>query len=406
MQPECNFLLQSGWASLKRLIFIGEIFSMTRRLLFLVSEDAYFVLHRLPMAKAAQRAGFEVHVATHVTRHGSTIEAQGFVLHPMQLVRGSLSPLDLAGDVRRVHALYRQLRPDVAHHVSLQAVLTGAIAALGVPLACLNGFTGLGYVYASRDFKAWLVRAVLRLVFPWLMRRKRSLVLVENADDRRALMRGGIPGDRITVCRGSGIDIDRFTPLPEPAGPVTVAFVGRIIGIKGVRDLVAAQRVLAARGRAVEVLLAGSADPANPSAIPVAEIEAWSRGGDLHWLRHVEDVREVWARAHVAVLPSRGGEGVPLALLEAAACGRPLIATDVPGCRDIVRDGATGLLVPAADPCALADAIDRLAGDRDLRRRLGAGARDLAVAEFSSVDIGREVVALYEGLLPSIAARP
>jgi len=191
-------------------------------------------------------------------------------------------------------------------------------------------------------------------------------------------------------------------PTPEPSGPITVAFVGRLLASKGIRTLVAAHELLVQRGRDIELLIAGLPDPANPTSIPPQEIEAWTRQPNVKHLGFVEDTGALWARAHIAVLPSHR-EGLPLSLLEAAACGRPLVATDVPGCRDIARADLNALLVPVEDPEALADAIDRLARDPQLRRKFGRAGRELVEQNFSSKRIGRDVIALYQRLLAQTA---
>jgi glycosyltransferase involved in cell wall biosynthesis len=197
---------------------------------------------------------------------------------------------------------------------------------------------------------------------------------------------------------GSGVDVDALTPQPEPAGPITIAFVGRLVESKGIRALIAAHERLSERGRDIQLLIAGLPDPANRTSISAQEIEAWCRRPNINHLGFVEDIGELWRRAHIAVLPSHR-EGVPLSLLEAAACGRPLVATDVPGCRDIARAGVNALLVPLDDSQALADAIDRLALDGELRRKFGQASRALVEREFSSARIGRDVVSLYRCLL-------
>jgi glycosyltransferase involved in cell wall biosynthesis len=223
-------------------------------------------------------------------------------------------------------------------------------------------------------------------------------VLVQNPHDRAAIERLGIDAERIALIPGSGVDLRAMKPLAEPEKPITVAFVGRLVESKGIRTLLSAHERLGRRGRDVRLLIAGSADPANPGSIAPEEIEAWSRRPNVRHLGYVEDVPALWASAHVAVLPSHR-EGMPLSLLEAAACGRPLIATDVPGCREIARAGLNALLVPREDADALADAIDRLAGDRELRRKFGAASRELVEKEFSSARIGRDLIDLYRRLL-------
>jgi mannose/cellobiose epimerase-like protein (N-acyl-D-glucosamine 2-epimerase family)/glycosyltransferase involved in cell wall biosynthesis len=370
----------------------------TPSVIYLVTEDWYFMSHRLPMARAAREAGFEVHVATRVDRHGAAIEAEGFHLHPISWRRGSLDPRDLVRVVREVRRLYRSLKPDLAHHVALPATVVGSLAATGLPVICLNAMTGLGTMFISDSAKVRLARAVLTLTLRRLLNRSRSAVLVQNLDDRAVIEGLGIDAGRIALIAGSGVDIDQLTPAPEPPSPLTVAFVGRLVESKGIRTLVEAHRRLAERGRDIRLKIAGTPDPANPTSIPPQEIEAWTRHANVAHLGFVKDIAGLWASAHIAVLPSHR-EGMPLSLLEAAACGRPLIATDVPGCRDIARSGVNAFLVPLDDTEALADAIDRLAGDAALRRRFGQASRELVENEFSSTRIGRDLVDLYRRLL-------
>jgi len=350
------------------------------------------------MARAARNAGFEVHVATRVDRHGTAIEAEGFHLHPISWRRGSLDPRDLVRVVREVRKLYHGLKPDLAHHVALPATVVGSLAATGLPVVCLNAMTGLGTMFTNDTAKVRMARPVVRLALRGLLNRPRAAVLVQNLDDRAVIERLGVNGARIALIAGSGVDTDAMVPLSEPADPVTLAFVGRLVESKGIRTLLAAHQRLGQRGRDIRLLIAGLPDPANPTSIPPQEIEAWSRRPNVKVLGFVEDIAGLWARAHIAVLPSYR-EGLPLSLLEAAACGRPLVATDVPGCREIARPGVNAFLVPLDDTEALANAIDHLALDPQLRREFGKGGRELVELKFSSERIGRDVVTLYRRLL-------
>lgn len=373
-------------------------------LIYLVTEDWYFLSHRLPMALAAQRAGYDVHVATHVNGKGSEIERHGFTLHPLRWRRGSMNPLDLVSIVREIRALYRDRKPVLVHHVALQPSVIGSLAAAGLPMVRVNALAGLGFGFTSRSAKATLIRPVLAALLRWALRNPLAAVLVQNPDDGEAIEKLGIASERIFRIPGSGVDADKLTPLPEPSGPVTVAFVGRLLDDKGIRTLVAAQELLAKEGAALRLVIAGDGDPANPGSIPAAEIAQWKQKLDIEILGHVADVRAVWQRAHIAVLPSRR-EGLPKSLLEAAAYGRPIVATDVPGCREIARDGVNALLVPVDDPRALADALRTLASDADLRRRYGEAGRRLVEDEFASEKIGDQIVALYDRLLDRLLPR-
>ena len=376
---------------------------MTQKILYLVSEDWYFVSHRLPMARAARNAGYEVHVATRVGNCAGQIESEGFRLHPIQWRRGSMNPFRFLRAVMETRRLYRKIRPELVHNVALVPTAIGSAAALGLPLTRLNALAGLGYVFTSATAKARAARWIANPLLGWLLKRPNTAVLVQNLDDRSMVTQLGVPMEHIALIPGSGVDVDVLTPLPEPDGPFTIGFVGRLLDDKGVRTLVRAHEMLMERGLTVRTLLAGAPDPSNPASIPDHVLAGWRKRANLVLLGHVDDVRTVWAQAHVGILPSRR-EGLPKSLLEAAACGRPLIATDVPGCREIARQGVNALLVPADDPAALANAIETLMQDRDLRLRFGHASRQLVVNEFSSARIGSEIVALYARLLAGAPA--
>jgi len=367
-------------------------------LLYLVTEDWYFLSHRLPMASMAQRAGYEVHVATHVNGAGVEIEKHGFVLHPLAWRRGSMNPLDLVSIIRQVRALYRKLTPDLVHHVALQPSIIGSLAALGCPMRRLNALAGLGFGFTSRSLKATMIRPVLSLLLRRILNDPRAAALVQNPDDRAALDALGVARDRIFLIPGSGVDTDKLRPLPEPEGPVTAAFVGRLLDDKGIRTLVAAHDLLRMQGKPVRLLVAGDGDPANPASIPASEVAQWAQKPGVEILGHVADIAAIWRQAHIAVLPSRR-EGLPKSLLEAASCGRPIVATDVPGCREIARNDVNAILVPPDDAPALAAALRRLADDVELRHRFGAAGRQMVETEFSSDRIGAQTVALYDRLL-------
>lgn len=369
-----------------------------RRLLYLVTEDWYFLSHRLPMARAALAAGFEVQVATRVVDGGKAIEAEGFSLHPLSWRRGSTNPLDFLRAIKEVRRTYRTVAPDLVHMVALWPAIVGSIAALGLPLKRVTALTGLGYAFTSASPKAVMLRTLLRPLLRVLLSGPSSTVLVQNPDDYALMTSLGIAPSHLVLIPGSGVDTDRLLPLPEPEGPITMAYAGRLLDDKGLRTLVAAQALLTARGENVRLLIAGDADPANPASIPQQEIEAWRRQPGVEVLGHVADIRTLWARAHIAVLGSRR-EGLPKSLLEAAACGRAIVATDVPGCRQIARADVNALLVPPDDARALADAVARLAHDATLRARFGAASRALAENEFATDKIAPAVVALYRKIL-------
>ncbi len=371
------------------------------QLLYVTAEDWAFLSHRLPMARAARDAGFDVHVATRVQNGRAAIEAEGFTLHAIPFARGSLSPLATLTTLAALRRVNSDVAPDVTHHVALQSTVLGLVATLGRRTACVNAFIGLGYAFTSASAKARALRLAIGVVLRPLVNRDRSIALVQNGDDMAALMSLGIPKSRIALISGSGVDISRFKPLPEPPPPLTFGFVGRLLDDKGVRTLVEAFRLLRRRGSDARLLIAGTPDPANPASVTEVEAQSWNKEPGITWLGHVGDIAGLWARVHVAVLPSRR-EGLPLSLMEAAACGRAMIASDVPGCREVVIHGQTGLLFPVDDASTLAAAMEQLVGAADLRVSYARAARKLAVEKFASDLIGQQTVGLYRQLL----ARP
>lgn len=377
---------------------------LTGRLLFVVTEDWAFLRHRLPMAMAAVAGGFEVAVATRVSRHGDAIREHGIQVYHTPLDRAGLSPLRDIRYLLRLVAVLRAFRPGLIHNVASKPILYGTMAArLAAPGArIINAFTGLGILFTegARTGRAKIIGGVLLAALRVLCRGRRVTMLVQNSDDRAFLAERGIGGGaRTALIPGSGVDTDAFRPTPEPgAGPVRALFVGRLLWTKGLGELAAAARILKDRGRDIRFVLVGAPDPGNPTSVSAADIEAWVRDGLVEWQGERSDIAACWAGAHIAVLPS-WREGMPKSLLEAAACGRPMVATDVPGCRDLVRSGETGLLVPRGDAAALADAVDALAADPARRTAMGANARRDAETRFSAGIIGQQTQALYRNTL-------
>jgi glycosyltransferase involved in cell wall biosynthesis len=368
-----------------------------RRILYLVNEDFAFLLNRLPMARAARKAGFEVHVATRVEKGADAIKAEGFILHPIPLRRGGISPLAAVAAIIALRRVERQIEPHIAHHSGLQCCVYGSIAAIDGNFPLVNALTGLGYVFTSLTLRTRVLRKALRWLLPLLFNRQGSAVLVQNPDDRSALEALGIDPKRIVLIPGSGVDTDALQPLPEPEDPITFGFAGRLLTDKGIRALVAAHGIVRGQGHDVNMIIAGNPDPANPASVSLEEVQDWSRRPGITWLGHIDDIASLWRKCHFAVLPSHR-EGLPGSLLEAAACGRSMIATDAPGCREIVIEDQTGLLVPIEDAPALALAITKLATSPELRTRYGKAARELVESKLSARIIGDSIVRLYDQL--------
>ena len=366
-------------------------------IIFLCTEDWYFWSHRMPVARAARDAGLRVIVATRVQSHGQRILAEGFDLRPLAWRRKGDG---LIGGLRALYAivrLYREERPDLVHHIALKAVVFGSIAAwfADVPRQ-INAIAGLGFIFVAPSPRAWMLKTLLLFVLKLFVCQRGSRVLTQNPDDAEELVRRGIvPRNRMSIIRGSGIDAAAFRPLPEPPGPVVIAMVSRMLRYKGVEILAEAARLLQQRNVGARILLVGPLDPDSPASLLESEIRRLMTPGVIEWLGPTEDVLSVWKTAHIAVFPSQYREGVPLALLEAAACGRPIVSTNTPGCREVVQDGVNGILVPRSDSRALADALERLALDKELRVRMGREGRLRVERFFTKELIVRQTLDLY-----------
>jgi glycosyltransferase involved in cell wall biosynthesis len=367
-------------------------------LAFLVSEDWYFLSHRLRLAEAAIARGYRVVLLTRVGRDVEPIRRAGIEIVAFDQSRSGMNPLAELCTLLRLNWAYRRLRPDAVFHVALKPVLLGSAAArLGVRRAVrFNTLGGLGFAFGGdhRGLRPlrWLIGRALRLLL------RGDDVIVQNGLDRALLVdTAGLAPARVHLIPGAGVDLAYFRPRPEPTnGPITAVLVARMLWDKGIGELVDAARILRRRGLALRVRLVGRIDPANPRHIEPAQLEAWSAVGLAEWIGHQDDIAAVWADSHIAVLPSYYREGLPKALMEAAACGRPIVTTNQPGCRDAIIPGETGLLVPPRDPATLADTIERLALDRPLRLRLGRAARADAEARFSDLQINGAILDLID----------
>lgn len=364
------------------------------RLLYLITEDWYFWSHRVDLARAAREAGYDVVVATRVTDHGERIRGEGFQLEPLEMVRRSHNPFREVIAIAEVVRLYRRVRPDVVHQVAMKPILYGSVAAwiTRVP-AVINAFAGLGYTFMDgrNRLLRWCVKTALRTV----LRLGHSVVLVQNHDDQDRLVGEGVASvSQTRIIAGSGIDAKVFSLHPQPSGLPVVVLPARMLWDKGIGEFVEAARQLTRKGVHARFILVGRQDEHNPAAIPVIQLKEWVKEGVVEWWGHREDMPTVYAAAMLVVLPSYR-EGLPKVLLEAAACGKAMVATDVPGCREIVRDRFNGLLVPPKDSASLAAAIEQLLFDREVREVMGQRSRTRVLAEWSSTQIAEQVLGLY-----------
>ncbi len=373
-----------------------------KRIVFVANHPDTFLSHRTPVARGAAERGMEVHLAApRVGRVDRVVDA-GIDYHQIEMDRSGASPQRDLTTALALTALYRELRPELVHHVAIKAAVYGSFAARAAAVPCaVNAITGLGWAFVARGLRASALRVATKaLLRAALSAPRESRTVFQNRDDRALFVRCGIGEDEhAATIFGSGVDTRVFRPGPEPDGEALVLMAGRMLWEKGPGDLVEAARILRERGSRARVVLVGEPDADNRGAVPIERLRRWDREGIVEWWGWRDRMEELVPRAHVFCLPSRYGEGVPKALIEAAACGRPTVACDVSGCREIVRHGETGLLVPPGDPAALAVAVERLLSNRALRRRLGAAGRALVEEQFDEKTVVGLTMRLYEQLL-------
>jgi len=373
---------------------------MRPRLLYLITEDWTFWEIRRDLARLAQEAGYDVTIVTRVTAHAERIRQAGFQLIPITMVREGCHPFRELQTVLELVRIYRNVRPHFVQQVAMKPVLYGSFAAwvAGVP-AVINVFGGLGYAFTDRPQRTSLLRAVLRWALKKAIALSRSVVVVQNPDDRDVLIREGIvDSPRIRLIAGSGVDVHRFVPVPPPVGDPIVMLVGRMLWDKGIGEFVEAVARLRGQDVRARFVLVGRCDRGNPTVIEEAQLHLWTQQYGIEWWGHRDDLPVVFGQATIVVLPSYR-EGLPKVLLEAAASGKAVIATDVPGCREVVRHRHTGLLVPVRNAEALAKAIFELLEGADLRNRMGACARESVVRDHSTERVSGQFLALYRDLL-------
>jgi glycosyltransferase involved in cell wall biosynthesis len=366
------------------------------QILFVVNACWFFVSHRLPLARAAQRQGFTVHVAASPDETTAQLEAAGIRFHPLPFSRKGRHPLRELRTFLSLLALYRRLRPDLVHHVTIKPILYGGVAAriARIP-AVVNAVAGLGYTFLAKGQVASIFRDLVRFGYRKALSHSNQTVIFQNDDDRREFVSRGLvaPGETALI-RGSGVDPDEFSPAETRPGRPLVVLPARLLWDKGVAEFVRAAAILKARGVEARFVLVGEPDPHNPASVWDADLESWSASGVVEAWGRSDDMPSVLRRAHIACLPSYR-EGLPRALLEAAASGLPIVTTDVPGCRDVVRDGYNGYLVPPREAHALADALEKLIvspGERELMGRRG---RALVLEQFTLDHVVSETLKLY-----------
>lgn len=374
---------------------------MKKKILFVVNTLEFFLSHRLPLAIAAKQAGYEVHIAAASNDKAIKLQTYGFKYHMLPFSRSGQNPIYEIKTVVKLFNLFRRVKPDLVHLITIKPVLYGGIVArLSNIKAVVFAVSGLGTVFiAGSGLMPRVRRKLVTTLYAFAFLHKNMAVIFQNPDDRDKLLSlRTVDFLQTRMIRGSGVSLTSYSYLSEPDGKPVVVMAARLLRDKGVLEFVEAARLLKNRGLDIEMRLIGSPDIGNPTSVTLQELEEWERDGYIKLLGYREDISQQYAAANIVCLPSYR-EGLPKSLVEAAACGRAVITTDVPGCRDAIIANVTGILVPVRDAHALADAIQELLENPDKRLAMGTEGRKLAEANFSIENIVWQHMKIYEDLM-------
>ena len=369
----------------------------SRHLVYVITEDWFFTSHFLDRAVAAKKTGYKVSVVTRCRKDTERLEQHGFDVENIEFSRRGLNPVTEIATVLRLRSILKKIRPDIVHNIALKPVVLGSLAAkMAGASKVVNAPVGMGYVFTSKESKARVLRPVVKSLIRYVLSRPNSRVIIENQNDFENLLSGRFAKqESIFLINGAGVDTTKFAMKPEPDTPVTVIMVSRLLRDKGVQEFIEAATIVKATDSKVHFLLVGDVDDGNPTSLTSSQLIELTDSKDVTWLGARTDIAELLATSHIACLPSYR-EGLPKSLIEAASVGRSIVTTDVPGCREVVTHLVNGLLVRPRDSRELATAIEKLAGDPDLRKKMGAENRHKAESEFSNEIIIRQTHSVYD----------
>lgn len=369
------------------------------KILFVVNDAAFFISHRLPIAQKLIEEGYDVHLAT----SGEALplyDEVGLKFHKLRVSRQGKRPLSELRLIWQLFKLFTEMKPDLVHLVTIKPYLYGGIIAKMTKVPCVvSAVSGLGLVAMASGLRGKFLRAVLYPLYKLSFSHKNQVIIFQNRDDADFLVEWQVINySKIRLIRGSGVDLNIYNYKAEPKGKIIVTFVARLLKDKGVREFIDASRILQSRGKEVDFCVAGDLDEGNPESVEIEELELWKKLPNVKIIGFQKNISDLYKKSNIACLPSYR-EGLPKSLVEAAACGRAVITTDVAGCRDAIKPNETGILVPMKNAKALADAIEHLSENHDVRKKMGIAGRVLAEKDFPIEKIVNEHIEIYQKLL-------
>lgn len=371
-----------------------------KKLLFVVNVDWFFVSHRLPIATAALEKGYEVHLACTFSDKKKQLEKIGIICHDISFSRSGSYFFNEMMTIFSIRKLIKSIDIDIVHAVTIKPVIYSGLAlrTLSKCPAFVVAISGLGYVFTASNFKARLTKRIVSFLYSISLRSNKRMVIFQNKSDEMILSKFvSLNDDEKILIKGSGADLSVYKYIPEiDASNLVVSMACRLLKEKGVYEFIEAARLVKKSNKNVDFWLIGSIDAGNPNSVTQDEVDRWVGEGVIQAFGHRDDIAEIFTRSHIVTMPSFYGEGVPKVLIEAASCGRPIVTTDNPGCKESVIDGKTGIIVPIKNVNALAEALLLLLCDRDKRVLMGKNARKFAVREFDVNNVVDRHLEIYQ----------
>ena len=373
------------------------------KILFIISEDWYFVSHRLALAKSAIQVGYNVALLSRYTNHRKAIENANIETIDWPLDRSSKNPIKELIAIISVISSIRQFRPSIIHSVAMKPVIYSSIASLFTGLDNrIFALAGLGFVFTSNKSYAKILRPFLKVIFSLLFKGKKTKLILQNPDDQRQLLSEGVINlKNIRLIRGAGVDTKTFSFKTIPSNMPIIILPSRMLWAKGIQDFIDCAKVINIDNIMARFVLVGTPDDQNPDSISTQLLTEWHKDGVIEWWEFQSDMPNVFHQSTIVCLPTTYGEGLPKSLLEAASCGRPIVAYDVPGCREIVKDGYNGYLVQPKSIDGLVEAIILLINNYKLCVQMGKDGRKLVKKYFTQEKIAQETMAVWDEVLAS-----
>lgn len=374
---------------------------MSKNILFIISEDWYFVTHRLHLAVSAIQSGYKVALLSRYTKHRNEVENAGIKAIHWTLNRSSKNPFQEWSAILGIVSAIRQFKPDLIHSVAMKPVIYSAFASQLYRIKPrVFTLAGLGYIFSSETRLARFLRPAIKFTFRLLFIGKQTRLILQNPENIATLLSARtINKNSFRLIRGAGVDINLFSSTPIPSDIPIVILPSRMLWAKGIRDFIDCARFVNINGVKARFVLVGAPDALNPDAIPAEQLRTWDHEGIVEWWGHRDEMQHVFQQSTIVCLPTSYGEGLPKTLLEAASCGRPIVTYDVPGCREVVINQVNGFLVPLKDKDAMIKAIETLMEDRELCSQMGKKGRELVIKEFSQEQIAAETIAVWKEIL-------